>query len=114
MTYDEWYRYKKSDQWKELKLKCLQEANYQCEYYRYNIRCNHINYLEMHHIHYPDIIQNDCISNVIILCNYHHSIEHGRYPRDDIIYKDTTLKIKYKYKTEKELLDEINKWYNPK
>jgi hypothetical protein len=81
-----WKEYKGSIKWYRLKDLALTRAGNQCEHIeepttsdhnRIN-RCKSRRHLEMHHLQYPDNPDEDCLDNVVILCQKHHR-EVGRY-----------------------------------
>lgn len=98
----EWERYKHSTHWQYLRECKIKEVGNKCQYEG----CDSKIYLEMHHLHYPDypFEKHDNTYNVIILCNYHHSLMmHEKKPKFN----------KWYYITEEEAIKESNEWYKP-
>ncbi len=64
-------QYLLSEHWKELRLRKMRESGFRCE------KCNGSNSLQVHHLHYRDIL-NAGLDQLQTLCELCHTKTHGR------------------------------------
>lgn len=83
MTRQEEYRaYLRSQEWKSLSLLARMRAGNACEFC--GAYGDHV-----HHVKYPKRFSEDHIDNLIVVCEYHHSVLHGI--RGDIMSGDIQI-----------------------
>lgn len=63
--------YIKSDEWAKVRADMLIAANFQCE------RCNKKKNLQVHHLTYERFGGDEIKDDLIVLCGYHHRLEHN-------------------------------------
>jgi hypothetical protein len=77
IPYDEYLR---SDWWQEIRLHALDQAGWRCEYHewrRTGRRCGATEQLDVHHLTYARIGDED-LDELIVLCRRHHGYVHGK------------------------------------
>lgn len=66
------HQYLQSPEWKALKQIKLEQSNHKCEL------CNSTSNLHLHHLTY-ERLGNELLTDLIILCNYCHQLQHDHY-----------------------------------
>ena len=63
--------YLKSDEWAKLRADILIDVGFACE------RCGKKKGLQVHHLTYERFGGDELREDLIVLCSYHHRLEHG-------------------------------------
>ena len=67
---DKYKEYLLSPEWKEFRKKAFEHYGRKCS------KCKRTKNLQVHHLHYKNIF-NEQLTDVVILCRKHHELEHG-------------------------------------
>jgi hypothetical protein len=87
MTKSEYQAYLESDHWKSLRRQKLEQSGYKCS--KCGSPCN----LQVHHLRYRSIY-NVKLSDLEVLCQYHHLKQHGIETKLRPIKPDTKFLLK--------------------
>ncbi len=64
-------KYLQSEDWAQVRVDLLIEVGFQCE------RCKSKRNLQVHHLNYDRFGGDELRDDLIVLCSYHHRLEHN-------------------------------------